>query len=260
MRLSHRDVAALQRTILELYAYRDLETFRRAVPDLFLKVIPADYFGLAEIDFNLRARVIKARGCWESSPRMTQEVTARMERQGFNHPFSQYSLRTKDPSALKISDFLSLRQFRDSELYCEFYRHAGIVRLLAIAAFGSSGMTTLNAARGARDRDFSDRDRQIMNLLRPHFDQARRNAELATARRAAQAKPLETYDLTPRETQIAHWLGQGKTNAEIAVIVASRVRTVEKHVQKILGKLEVENRTAAAVIIVQANGSGKSHD
>jgi DNA-binding NarL/FixJ family response regulator len=94
-----------------------------------------------------------------------------------------------------------------------------------------------------------------MNLLRPHFDQARRNAELASARKAAQAKPLERYGLTPREREVAHWLAMGKTNPEIAMILGSRVRTVHKHVENVLGKLGVENRTTAAVMISQSNGS-----
>ena len=34
-----------------------------------------------------------------------------------------------------------------------------------------------------------------------------------------------------------------------------QVRTVEKHVERILTKLNVENRTAAAVVIANADGS-----
>jgi DNA-binding NarL/FixJ family response regulator len=55
--------------------------------------------------------------------------------------------------------------------------------------------------------------------------------------------------LTSRERGIAYWLTAGKTNAEIAAILAANVRTVEKHVEVILKKLGVENRTAASVLI-----------
>lgn len=52
--------------------------------------------------------------------------------------------------------------------------------------------------------------------------------------------------LTRREGEVLSWIAQGKTDAEIAVILAVSPRTVEKHVERILAKLGVENRTGAA--------------
>jgi len=40
---------------------------------------------------------------------------------------------------------------------------------------------------------------------------------------------------------------------EIAIILSISVRTVEKHMEKILEKLGVENRAAAAVMIANAS-------
>jgi DNA-binding NarL/FixJ family response regulator len=58
-------------------------------------------------------------------------------------------------------------------------------------------------------------------------------------------------DLTPRESEIAAWLTPGQSNWEISVISGVSVRTVEKHVERILQKLNVENRTAAVVALVE---------
>jgi DNA-binding CsgD family transcriptional regulator len=244
-----RDFDAVQRTILELYAHRDAAAFRQAVPDLFLRIIPAEYVLVFDCSVDPKARILVVADHWESGPRWTPELRARAERFGFDHPFTRYTLKTGDPTALKFSDFFSLRQFRDMPLYDEFYRHAGITRLLGIGAPWPSGMTTINSIRRASERDFSERDREVLNRLLPHFVQARRNAERCTAARAAGGRPLETYDLTPRETEVAGWLGQGKTNLEIALILKLDVRTVEKHVERILEKLAVATRTAAALII-----------
>jgi DNA-binding response OmpR family regulator/DNA-binding CsgD family transcriptional regulator len=63
--------------------------------------------------------------------------------------------------------------------------------------------------------------------------------------------------LTPREAEVLFWLSEGKTNAEIGVILSSARRTVEKHVEHILEKLGVENRAAAirtALAVLQAAG------
>jgi len=57
--------------------------------------------------------------------------------------------------------------------------------------------------------------------------------------------------LTPRERQVARWLAQAKSNWEIGTILGISTRTVEKHVENLLRKLHVENRTAAALEIVR---------
>lgn len=49
-----------------------------------------------------------------------------------------------------------------------------------------------------------------------------------------------------REAEVLYWVAEGKTNAEIATILSSSRRTVEKHVEHVLEKLGVENRAAAA--------------
>lgn len=57
----------------------------------------------------------------------------------------------------------------------------------------------------------------------------------------------ETNQPTPREAEILHWLGEGKTNAEIAAILGISPRTVEKHCEQLFAKLGVESRLAAAL-------------
>lgn len=53
---------------------------------------------------------------------------------------------------------------------------------------------------------------------------------------------------TPREAEILHWLGEGKTNVEIGVLLGVSARTVEKHCEHLFAKLGVENRLAAALM------------
>jgi len=54
------------------------------------------------------------------------------------------------------------------------------------------------------------------------------------------------HGLTTRESEILFWLARGKSNAEIAKILAIKPATVSKHLEHIYPKLGVENRTAAA--------------
>jgi DNA-binding CsgD family transcriptional regulator len=60
---------------------------------------------------------------------------------------------------------------------------------------------------------------------------------------------LISLGLTEREAEVLTWIARGKGNYEIGVILGARTRTIGKHVERILTKLHVENRTAAAAIV-----------
>jgi DNA-binding CsgD family transcriptional regulator len=53
--------------------------------------------------------------------------------------------------------------------------------------------------------------------------------------------------LSAREHEVMEWMTQGKTNAEIATILGISLHTVKRHVEKILQKLGVPNRSAAVL-------------
>lgn len=57
--------------------------------------------------------------------------------------------------------------------------------------------------------------------------------------------------LTDRESEVLHWIANGKTNREIAEILEMSPRTVNKHLEQIFPKLGVENRTSAAGIALR---------
>ena len=61
------------------------------------------------------------------------------------------------------------------------------------------------------------------------------------------AQPLLKLGLTPRAAETLLWVSQGKTNPDIAMILAITESTVKKHVQEIFEKLGVETRGAATV-------------
>lgn len=56
--------------------------------------------------------------------------------------------------------------------------------------------------------------------------------------------------LTPRERQVASWLCEGKTNAEIALILGISAGTIKRHLENIYDKLHVPNRTSAILKLV----------
>jgi DNA-binding CsgD family transcriptional regulator len=69
-------------------------------------------------------------------------------------------------------------------------------------------------------------------------------------------KAFAALKLTPREAEVLFWISQGKSNHDIGVILGAKTGTICKHVEHILRKLNVENRTAAAVVALETSRSG----
>jgi DNA-binding NarL/FixJ family response regulator len=57
--------------------------------------------------------------------------------------------------------------------------------------------------------------------------------------------------LTSREIEVLFWISEGKANHDIGIILGACTGTICKHVEHILSKLNVENRTAAAAIALR---------
>ena len=55
-----------------------------------------------------------------------------------------------------------------------------------------------------------------------------------------------SFALTAREAEVLYWVVKGKINRDIADILGASPATVKKHLERILAKMGVETRTAAA--------------
>jgi DNA-binding CsgD family transcriptional regulator len=105
------------------------------------------------------------------------------------HPVLVHFERSRQGGAAKLSDFFSGGQYHRQRLYQEFFRPAGVEHQISIALpSGGARLVriTLNRARG----DFGERDRLVLNLVRPHVAQAQENAE-AFERIGAERDDLE---------------------------------------------------------------------
>lgn len=158
--------------------------------------------------------------------------------------------------AVKVSDFLSDTRYRRLRLYNEFCKKYDVE--YQICALLSCEGSKLKGIAFHRDRrDFSERDRLMLNLLSPHIRQAYRNAEAISAierniRASGQTQERWITDLTLREKEVLNWLAKGKSNHDIAVIMQIKVCTVKKHLENIYQKIGVENRTSAVLMAIGA--------
>jgi DNA-binding CsgD family transcriptional regulator len=157
--------------------------------------------------------------------------------------FCSYADRTGDiRSVIKISDFYSARQWHSTGMRSDIYRPLGLEHQLQLClpAAPRTAAGTRRTIRLALYRepgpDFSERDRALLTLLRPHLHQAYLDAE---------RRRRGTPRLTPRQWELLRLVAAGHTNAQIARRLGLSEGTVRKHLENIYTRLNVSSRTAA---------------
>jgi DNA-binding CsgD family transcriptional regulator len=188
--------------------------------------------------------------CWFS-----QEIPSGDARLGFegmdevywaNHWDCQhcsYTARTGDQcSVITNSDFYSVRQWHSTGMYTDYARPLGQEHSLMVClpralppTAGPGRYVRLELIRGPGP-DFSEQDRAVLTLLRPHLEQAYLDAE-------RRRHPVPR--LTPRQTGLLRLVAAGHTNTQIARRLGISEGTVRTHLQNIYEKLQVSSRTAA---------------
>ncbi|MFI6673725.1 response regulator transcription factor [Kribbella sp. NPDC050470] len=144
--------------------------------------------------------------------------------------------RTGDyESVWKVSDYLSAAQLGRSPVG-EWFRLNGVHSEIAVPF----------PATGAEDRrlllfrgtgpDFTERERLLLRMLRPHFIEVHRALE---RRRAG------IPDLTNRQLELLRLVAAGHSNTQIARRLFVAEGTVRKHLENIYERLGVTSRTAA---------------
>jgi DNA-binding CsgD family transcriptional regulator len=185
--------------------------------------------------------------------RLGANEIACFDRHFFDHPLVRHHGFEGGRASHRLSDSLSRRDFRRTALYADYYRPIGLESAIAVP-LSMDGRTLASIVLNRRGLDFSERDRERLELLRPHLAFLYRQASRAAAGSAAVAagssmpQPCPTPAmLTQREGEVMHWLACGKTDAEIAALLGISPRTVHKHLEHIYVKLGVETRTAAVM-------------
>ena len=123
-------------------------------------------------------------------------------------------------------------------------------RILVLTSFGESKQITAAVQAGALG--YLLKDSSPDDLLHAIRSVHRGNLVLPQdlAQKLMQPQPAATAldQLTERETDVLRLLAQGQSNQEIARNLHISMTTVRSHVSSILMKLDVSNRTQAALI------------
>lgn len=173
-RLTHRHYRKLLECIGEIYTRHDLDGFAQHVLKLGRQAVSADFAAYEEVN----ARQRRHRCCGD--PPDVDVAIPQADRFFDEYPFIEYLRRTGDMPPLRLSDLISRRQYHEMGLYREAYRGMGVEYQLGFSLPSPTPDFSFGLAFNRRCRDFSEEDRRVFELLRPHLLQAYRNAELIT--------------------------------------------------------------------------------
>jgi transcriptional regulator EpsA len=121
----------------------------------------------------------------------------------------------------------------------------GATQLLVHGVHDAEGRALSLFAFACRPGSVTARQAYLVQLLAPSLHAAWVRTQLAKRSEATGDKAAGGSVLTVRELDILKWIYLGKSNFEIGAILKISPLTVKNHVQKILRKLNVVNRTQA---------------
>jgi hypothetical protein len=186
--LALNDTQKLHHSIQQLYTFHDLDTFGVNALSIIARLVPSDMplFHLT----NTRTGQIQQTFLPNYdgvSPELNKVLNQVLSQNRDTHPIAQHMPQTLH-GAYKISDFVSEKELHGMEgLYQQFLRPLGIEEQILFflpninpdkwSELAQADITLTGFILNRSQCNFTERDRLILNLLRPHLFQAYCNAQ-----------------------------------------------------------------------------------
>jgi DNA-binding CsgD family transcriptional regulator len=177
----------------DLYILRPWDDLTDHVIRSIPKLIPTDISSYNDMSSR---RHFAAYQAWPADHPTFPDAPEALGRYSHQHPLVTYFEQTKNLTSRKITDFMSQREFRTTDLYNEFYRRLRLPYNMAMC-FAVTGDSLLAIGLNRVKRDFEDDDVAMLDLLRPHLIQAYGNARVVSTMHeqlAAMQQSIEELD------------------------------------------------------------------
>lgn len=190
-RLSHGDLDTFLEVLRTVYASADPDRFVPGVTPVLTRLVAADRPSYNECPWKGRIRAFVV-----PHGEMGGHLAEALSVYGHQSPSLAYYRRTGRKDVVAFADFLSRPQLKRLPLWAEYYRHVEVeTQMLVPLRLNGAGETReIVFALSRSTRDFSERDRFVMELLRPHLVQAHALSRLLGEMRAREAVLHEALD------------------------------------------------------------------
>jgi DNA-binding CsgD family transcriptional regulator len=168
--LAVRDIDTILGILPELYAARNASDLADRALRAVRTLVPADLIGYDRIDVRSGHIISLTEPLSSQWQGLLEAFTAHHA----DHPCKTDYERTGSGHARLISDFCSAGEWETTNLFNECYRPQGLRDQLSIALTHPTPGLVIAVALNRRRRDFKERDKAVLDLLRPHLMQAYR--------------------------------------------------------------------------------------
>jgi DNA-binding CsgD family transcriptional regulator len=291
--LNSQDLQNFSELMPKLYTLRTIEDFPDRILPLLAKLIDLDTTDRDRIDNRYKETTLRGANNFNVADRLPLKIfSPSIDR----FPFFKHYLERHKRTAAKISDLSiesSLHRLEGG--YWRFLKPIELEDRLGKVFVDPAHPATTHAIyllqadaiclTVSRSRVIStERDRCILDLIRPHLVQAYQNALAFTeiqsqldaresdiplpqsedGERLPPREPqvglfsiesIRSLGLTNREAEVLFWIARDKSNGEIAKLFNCSLSTIKKHLEHIYQKLDVQSRTAAVMSALSQLGS-----
>lgn len=168
---------SISSAILMLHEFDPGRTFGCQALDALGTAVPYDCATFDVVDLETHQCQFDVRPATMGRPEWTWETYARYLPQ---NPYYQYVRQTGDASAHRLSEFVSEQELRRTGLFSEVFEPAGI-RFQIAMGLPARRPAVVGLSLSRSRRDFTHREADQLNALRPHLIQAYRSARRIAA-------------------------------------------------------------------------------
>lgn len=245
-RIDPRHWRPLFDAVYEMNTAKDHADFSSAVMAAMDRLIPSDLCIMSVLD---RRNGQIAAAMSKPNPHNEAEMRYYAENPQQN-PLLAYYERTGRTHARRVSDVIPLAEWKRHPFYLNcLVRNHFLYQLALPVTINAHTVVALSFDR--IHRDFTVRQRALLDLFGPHFRQAWLRHEQPALQKVNHPLSLRQrfreLGLTLREADVLFWVADGKQNREIARLLGLSLFTVQEYVGNILRKLRVPNRHALTV-------------
>ena len=231
--------------LLQIHGNDDIDSMRKELFDMLQYLVRFDYgaFFLCKED-----GVTNPIG-YNISKEELETDTSQMEEINPLKTLRSLMMDPKHP-AIRVSEYMFADKLEDTE-YSNLIWMPKRIRYSILVGIGHKGreLGSINLYRTEEKNDFSDKDLEIVNILKAHL-----NIRLYRENTPYRINPDESslkaiYGLTDRETEIVELWSRGLTDNEISERLAISKNTLKKHISNVFSKLEISSRVELLKII-----------
>ena len=183
-RLLPNEYDLLLNCVVELHSFRSRPALCGWLLDQALpRLIPSDWLSYNEVDLLNPDKTLSL--LKPESKFFFGQLFSRFRELAHQHPLIVHQMQAANFPVHKISDFLTQEAFHRLELYQEVYRHMKVEYQIAVTVRLSSSHVVAFALSRA-ERDYDERDRAVLELLRPHLVVAFNNLDVIQDHKAIQ--------------------------------------------------------------------------